>query len=29
VSCEVIDAGTLAPLDFDTILDSVVKTGGC
>jgi pyruvate dehydrogenase E1 component beta subunit len=27
VSCEVIDAGTLAPLDFDTILDSVVKTG--
>jgi pyruvate dehydrogenase E1 component beta subunit len=27
VSCEVIDAGTLAPIDFDTILDSVVKTG--
>jgi pyruvate dehydrogenase E1 component beta subunit len=27
VSCEVIDAGTLAPLDFDTIVDSVVKTG--
>jgi pyruvate dehydrogenase E1 component beta subunit len=27
VSCEVIDAGTLAPIDFDTILDSVIKTG--
>jgi 2-oxoisovalerate dehydrogenase E1 component beta subunit len=27
ISCEVIDVGTLAPLDFDTILDSVVKTG--
>jgi pyruvate dehydrogenase E1 component beta subunit len=27
VSCEVIDVATLAPLDFDTILDSVVKTG--
>ena len=27
VSCEVIDVGTLAPIDFDTILDSVVKTG--
>jgi 2-oxoisovalerate dehydrogenase E1 component beta subunit len=27
VSCEVIDVATLAPIDFDTILDSVVKTG--
>jgi 2-oxoisovalerate dehydrogenase E1 component beta subunit len=27
VSCEVIDVATLAPLDFETILDSVVKTG--
>jgi 2-oxoisovalerate dehydrogenase E1 component beta subunit len=27
VSCEVIDAATLAPLDFDTIVDSVIKTG--
>jgi pyruvate dehydrogenase E1 component beta subunit len=27
VSCEVIDVSTLAPIDFDTILDSVVKTG--
>src|ERR1019366_10311327 len=27
VSCEVIDVGTLSPIDFETILDSVVKTG--
>ena len=27
VSCEVIDVSTLAPIDFETILDSVVKTG--
>lgn len=27
MSCEVIDVASLAPLDFDTILDSVVKTG--
>lgn len=27
VSCEVIDVSTLAPIDFDTILDSVAKTG--
>ncbi len=27
VSCEVIDVASLAPLDFETILDSVVKTG--
>ncbi len=27
VHCEVIDVGTLAPIDFETILDSVVKTG--
>jgi pyruvate dehydrogenase E1 component beta subunit len=27
VSCEVIDVATLAPIDFETILDSVVKTG--
>jgi pyruvate dehydrogenase E1 component beta subunit len=27
VHCEVIDVGTLAPIDFDTILDSVAKTG--
>jgi pyruvate dehydrogenase E1 component beta subunit len=27
ISCEIIDVGTLAPIDFDTILDSVVKTG--
>jgi len=27
VSCEVIDVSTLSPIDFETILDSVVKTG--
>jgi 2-oxoisovalerate dehydrogenase E1 component beta subunit len=27
ISCEVIDVATLAPIDFATILDSVVKTG--
>ena len=27
VSCEVIDVASLAPIDFETILDSVVKTG--
>jgi 2-oxoisovalerate dehydrogenase E1 component beta subunit len=27
VSCEVIDVSTLAPIDFETILNSVVKTG--
>lgn len=27
VSCEVMDVGTLSPIDFDSILDSVVKTG--
>jgi len=27
VDCEVIDVASLAPLDFETILDSVVKTG--
>jgi pyruvate dehydrogenase E1 component beta subunit len=27
ISCEVIDVATLAPIDFETILDSVVKTG--
>jgi pyruvate/2-oxoglutarate/acetoin dehydrogenase E1 component len=27
VSCEVIDVASLAPVDFETILDSVVKTG--
>lgn len=27
VSCEVIDVASLAPLDFTTILDSVIKTG--
>ena len=27
VSCEVIDVSTLAPLDFQTILESVSKTG--
>jgi pyruvate dehydrogenase E1 component beta subunit len=27
VSCEVIDVASLAPIDTDTILDSVVKTG--
>ncbi|MFI4895063.1 MAG: alpha-ketoacid dehydrogenase subunit beta [Steroidobacterales bacterium] len=27
VNCEVIDVATLAPIDFETILDSVVKTG--
>ncbi|MGH8142531.1 MAG: alpha-ketoacid dehydrogenase subunit beta [Steroidobacteraceae bacterium] len=27
ISCEVIDVASLAPIDFDTILDSVVKTG--
>jgi 2-oxoisovalerate dehydrogenase E1 component beta subunit len=27
VSCEVIDVASLAPIDFETILESVVKTG--
>lgn len=27
ISTEVIDLGTLSPIDFDTILDSVAKTG--
>jgi pyruvate dehydrogenase E1 component beta subunit len=27
VHCEIIDVSTLAPIDFDTILDSVAKTG--
>jgi pyruvate dehydrogenase E1 component beta subunit len=27
VSCEVIDVATLAPIDFETIVDSVAKTG--
>jgi pyruvate dehydrogenase E1 component beta subunit len=27
ISCEVIDVATLSPIDFETILDSVVKTG--
>jgi pyruvate dehydrogenase E1 component beta subunit len=27
ISCEVIDVASLAPIDTDTILDSVVKTG--
>ncbi|HEX4025237.1 MAG TPA: alpha-ketoacid dehydrogenase subunit beta [Steroidobacteraceae bacterium] len=27
ISCEIIDVASLAPIDFDTILDSVVKTG--
>jgi pyruvate dehydrogenase E1 component beta subunit len=27
ISCEVIDVASLAPIDFETILDSVVKTG--
>jgi pyruvate dehydrogenase E1 component beta subunit len=27
ISCEVIDVATLAPIDFETIVDSVVKTG--
>jgi pyruvate dehydrogenase E1 component beta subunit len=27
VSCEVIDVASLSPIDFDTILESVVKTG--
>jgi len=29
VSCEVIDLATISPLDFDTILESVEKTGRC
>jgi pyruvate dehydrogenase E1 component beta subunit len=29
VSCEVIDVATLKPLDFDTIHESVKKTGRC
>lgn len=29
ISCEVIDAATVCPLDIDTILDSVRKTGRC
>ena len=29
VSAEVIDVATLKPLDFDTILESVEKTGRC
>jgi pyruvate dehydrogenase E1 component beta subunit len=27
IGCEVIDVASLAPIDFETILDSVVKTG--
>jgi pyruvate dehydrogenase E1 component beta subunit len=27
ISCEIIDVASLAPIDFDTILDSVVRTG--
>ena len=27
ISCEVIDVSTLSPIDFETILTSVVKTG--
>jgi len=27
ISCEIVDVASLAPIDFDTILDSVVKTG--
>ncbi len=27
ISCEVIDVASLAPIDYDTILDSVVRTG--
>jgi 2-oxoisovalerate dehydrogenase E1 component subunit beta len=27
ISCEVIDLASLSPIDFETILDSVVKTG--
>jgi len=27
ISCEVIDVATLTPIDFETILDSVAKTG--
>jgi 2-oxoisovalerate dehydrogenase E1 component beta subunit len=29
ISCEVIDVATLKPLDFDTIRESVAKTGRC
>jgi pyruvate dehydrogenase E1 component beta subunit len=29
ISCEVIDVATLKPLDIDTIINSVVKTGRC
>lgn len=29
ISCEVIDVATIKPLDIDTILDSVAKTGRC
>ena len=29
IGCEVIDVATLRPLDFDTIRDSVAKTGRC
>lgn len=29
ISCEVIDVATIKPLDIDTILASVVKTGRC
>ena len=29
ISAEVIDVATLKPLDFDTILESVAKTGRC
>jgi 2-oxoisovalerate dehydrogenase E1 component beta subunit len=29
VHCEVIDVATIKPLDIDTILDSVMKTGRC
>lgn len=29
ISCEVIDVASIKPLDFDTILNSVLKTGRC
>jgi pyruvate dehydrogenase E1 component beta subunit len=29
IGCEVVDVATLSPIDFDTILESVDKTGRC
>jgi len=29
ISCEVIDVATITPIDFDTIAESVAKTGRC